>query len=294
MNLALNGLPNSVAELAHAYIIEGKDNVKRRQQAELLGKILLCQSLSQDSDLAQSEPCGSCHSCHLFEANSHPDFLISDPEQNSIGVDEIRNTSLFLTKMSQLSGAQVVILDKANSMTESASNALLKTLEEPTNKSFLLLLVDNKSQLMPTILSRCQFINVEQPNKQQLKQKYSDLPDYIIGFGQFSESDIQHWISSGKIDVFEQNYQNFISWLKRQKSTTDFASEVVKDEELQSFILYLLQRRVRQLMLKHANSKVLSAEQALNQFHKLKQTITGLNSPLAFHSLLVQLTDQVR
>ena len=286
--MLLQGLPNQLNQLSHAYVVEGSDQILLTEQAFLLSKTLLC-SDKQTSITGIGEPCGQCHSCKLFEANNHPDFLFTQAEKNSIGVDEIRQTSVFLTKTSQLSGAQVVLIENANSMTESASNALLKTLEEPTNNSYLLLLSNDKSRLLPTIRSRCQFLKLDAAPKQKLKQIYPDLADYILGFGSASESNLKRWIETEKVAEFELVYQTFILWLKKQTAVNNVASKVEGDEELQNFLLYLISRRIRQYLLKQRESAV-EAQQLLIQYQSVQKNILGLNKPLAMNTLLTQLT----
>lgn len=299
--IKLNGIPTSISQFAHAYIVEGTDKEALFHQSERLAKTLLCRinfnadNSHSGSNLSPIEPpCGHCHSCELYDAKNHPDYLLAQAEKTSIGVDDIRQISSFLNKTSQLSGNQVVVVDQAQLMTESASNALLKTLEEPTDKSFLFLLVDTKSKLLPTILSRCQFLTLDGLSKEQLKQKYNDLPDYLLGFGSKSESDIQRWIESEKLEQFEEVYQLFIGWLKRQTPVTTFANLVSSDTELHDFSIYLIGRRLRQLMLKGA--KVAQANEAtdiLNRYIKAQRQIVGMNKSLAIQSLLTQLTSRV-
>lgn len=105
-----------------------------------------------------SEPCGFCHSCQLSQSGNHPDIHWIKPEKEgkSITVDQIRICNQWAVESSQLAGKRVLIISPAEAMNESASNALLKTLESPSEHCVFVLLSANQNRLLPTILSRCQ------------------------------------------------------------------------------------------------------------------------------------------
>lgn len=282
-------LPNTLAQLSHAYIVQGIDTQKRQKNVLGLVKSLLCQV---EHDIV-GDYCDNCHSCQLFNADTHPDFMMINPDQGSIGVDEIRQLSEFLFTMSQLSGNQVVVLEHAENMTENASNALLKTLEEPTNKSFIFLLCENKASLMPTILSRCQFLQVKNNSKEQLKAQYPEIPDYIIGFSNNSQSDLQTWQDEQKLEQFTHVYQLFIQWLKKQIPSFMLTKEVANKPLMSSFLLYLIEKRIRQLMLKQPTGQqfndVNQASAKLTGFRQHALVIKGQNKSLALTDFLAQI-----
>ena len=108
-------------------------------------------------------PCGKCQGCQLFSASSHPDFHQVMSEKQ-IGVDAIREAINKLVGTAQLSGNKVLVIHDANRMTDSAANALLKTLEEPTKHTYLILQCDSLQGMLPTILSRCEKVNLNPPD----------------------------------------------------------------------------------------------------------------------------------
>lgn len=278
-------LPQTLSSLAHAYVLESEDQANAAATLEQLAQSLLC----QNANGKLQEPCDHCHSCSLFKAKNHPDFFSSDPEQNSIGVDEVRQVSEFLTKTSQLSGNQVVVLHQVEKMTENASNALLKTLEEPTAKSYLLLSCRNKSQLLPTILSRCQFLSLPKQSKEALQQTFSQLPDYLIGFSNGAESKLELWQNDQvALDGFNDVYQGFISWLKRQTPDFTLTELVGNDSELTDFLLYLFSRRLYQLGVKKSDN-TWQALALLNHYQNKTRKAQGVNQNLALASLIAEL-----
>ncbi len=163
--------------LHHGLLLKGQSGIGKKRFARRLSQTLLCKTTDE-------KPCGECQSCKLFKAQSHPDWhLIQSDKQ--IGVDLIRDAIQILTSTSQLSGNKVLVIDNADTMTESASNALLKTLEEPTLNTFLLLVTDSPERLLPTILSRCEKVSLPSPSQEQchqwlISQGYSDVSiDFI-------------------------------------------------------------------------------------------------------------------
>ncbi|MGY3900931.1 DNA polymerase III subunit delta' [Aeromonas lusitana] len=135
--------------LGHAWLLLGDPGLGKDQLAERLARLHLCQQPEA------GEPCGRCHSCQLLEKGHHPDLGTISSDSKTIGVEAIREICGRLQTTSQLGRGKVVIIPDAERMTESAANALLKTLEEPAGDSLLLLIASKVSRLLPTILSRC-------------------------------------------------------------------------------------------------------------------------------------------
>ena len=143
-----NGLP-------HALLFTGLKGVGKHALSAHLAQWLLC----QNARIQQlTEPCGQCHSCNLWRAGSHPDFLECTPEEGSrqIRIDGVRRLNDFLAQTPQIGRCQVVVLRPADVMNMNAANALLKTLEEPAGESYLLLETERFGSVLPTIRSRCQ------------------------------------------------------------------------------------------------------------------------------------------
>jgi DNA polymerase-3 subunit delta' len=93
----------------------------------------------------------------LLKAGSHPDNYILEPEEadKAIKVDQVRDLVSFVVQTAQLGGRKVVLIEPVESMNINAANALLKSLEEPSGDTVLLLVSHQPSRLLPTIKSRC-------------------------------------------------------------------------------------------------------------------------------------------
>lgn len=136
---------------AHAYLLHGPAGIGKRALAERLMQRLLCQQpLGLDA-------CGACKSCSLLKAGSHPDNYVLEPEEadKAIKVDQVRDLVSFVVQTAQMGGRKVVLIEPAESMNINAANALLKSLEEPSGNTVLLLVSHQPSRLLPTVKSRC-------------------------------------------------------------------------------------------------------------------------------------------
>ena len=141
--------------LPHAILLTGPQGLGKQKFALLLAQSLLCQS-----PVENGTPCDQCRFCQLFLAGTHPDFNLIAPLEGkkAIAVDQIREIGQFMALKSQYAGHKVVVITPAESMNINASNSLLKSLEEPSTDTALLLVTHQPAQLPATIRSRCQEI----------------------------------------------------------------------------------------------------------------------------------------
>lgn len=145
--------------LPHALLLGGSNGVGKRRFAKAIAHSLLCEQPTPGS------PCGECRNCHFNLAGSHPDLKVIEPEEvgKQIKVDQVRAILDFIGQTSQQGGYKVVIIEPAEAMNINAANALLKSLEEPTDNTLILLVSDTVGTLLPTIKSRCQLISFPVP-----------------------------------------------------------------------------------------------------------------------------------
>ncbi len=152
--------------LPHALMFTGVWGIGKHALALQTARWLLCtRRIEQQAGVA----CGECHSCRLWQAGNHPDFMECKPEDGSrqIRIDGVRKLNEFLMQTPQISACQVVNLHPVEVLNANAANALLKTLEEPPGESFLLLETERLGSVMPTIRSRCQRLALATPPHQQ-------------------------------------------------------------------------------------------------------------------------------
>ncbi len=151
------------AQHAHAYLLHGPAGIGKRLLAEQLMALLLCQRP------VEARACGECKACQLLAAQTHPDHYVVEPEEvdKAIRVDQVRDLVGFVTQTAQLGGRKVILLEPAEAMNLNAANALLKSLEEPSGDTVLLLISHQPSRLLPTIKSRCVQQACPFPGRQQ-------------------------------------------------------------------------------------------------------------------------------
>jgi DNA polymerase III subunit delta' len=142
----------------HALLMAGRAGVGQSELALWAAQLALCEA-------SAGRPCGSCGSCILFLAGNHPDLHRITLEEDSkvVKVDQIRALSAVLAMRSYRGGFQVGIIDPADALNTNAFNALLKTLEEPSEQTLLILVATRPSVLPATIVSRCMRLPVPLP-----------------------------------------------------------------------------------------------------------------------------------
>ncbi len=146
--------------LPHALLFSGPEGIGKQMLAQQLAGSLLCEHPDEDGQV-----CGQCRPCGWLRAGTHPDLLLLQPQEEgkAIKVDQIRELCTKLTMTSHGGRYKVTIIWPANAMNVNAANSLLKTLEEPTNGTLLVLVTSAPGRLPATILSRCQQIQFALP-----------------------------------------------------------------------------------------------------------------------------------
>ena len=113
-------------------------------------------------------PCGCCKSCRKIKSDNHPDIIRLKPSGSFIKIDQIRALCQTLAMKPYEASMRVVIISDAQAMNPAAGNALLKALEEPPVGTILILVTAHASDLLPTIVSRCQPIRFNPISSQYL------------------------------------------------------------------------------------------------------------------------------
>ena len=152
----------------HALLVTGPAGLGKKTLVLNLAQALLCESPRPDG-LA----CGQCAGCAYVAARSHPDLRVlelsridDDGERvptQEIAIDQVRELTELMQVSTHRRGARVGIIAPAERMNAAASNALLKTLEEPPAGTTLVLVSDQPGRLMPTVTSRCLRVDAPRP-----------------------------------------------------------------------------------------------------------------------------------
>jgi DNA polymerase-3 subunit delta' len=119
-------------------------------------------------------PCGTCQACRKIQSNTHPDIITIGPLGAAIKIDQIRELHEILALKPYEAQTRVVMIKEAHRMNTAAGNALLKLLEEPPEKTILILIATDTAGLLPTVLSRCQRIRFHPINRYILENTLVD------------------------------------------------------------------------------------------------------------------------
>lgn len=158
--------------LKHAYLFEGYAGTGKLEMSRFIAKVKLCQNITSESQ----QPCNHCAQCLRIDNGEHPDVIEVFPEGKSqtIKVDRIRELKEEFSKSGVEGNTKIIIVDQFDAMTNSATNSILKFIEEPEKDIHIFLLTANKQNVLPTIISRCQVISF---TKQPLSERVSELKD---------------------------------------------------------------------------------------------------------------------
>ena len=212
---------------SHALLVQGPGGVGQFEMAMVLAQTWLCEDPKREHD---AWACGRCASCLLFDAHSHPDFklLIPDALREPLGwasdeaegaardgevkagktkpsreikVDAVRSAIGFSQKTSSRGRAKVVLVFPAEAVNLVASNALLKTLEEPAGILRLVLASAAADALLPTVRSRCQPVPLSLPREEDclswLEAQGVEQPEVLLRGAGGRPQEALNWARDG-------------------------------------------------------------------------------------------------
>lgn len=144
-------------KLRHAYLFTGPQGVGRRTLALRLAQAINCQQPP-----TAGQPCRICQTCKQIERMQHPDLSVvqAETEGGTLKVEQVRELQRSLALTPYAARFRVALLLRFEEANPSASNALLKTLEEPAPQVVLILTAESAEALLPTIVSRCEVLHL--------------------------------------------------------------------------------------------------------------------------------------
>jgi DNA polymerase III subunit delta' len=196
----------------HALLFASPRGYGKRALADAFAAAALCRQRTENGGA-----CGTCRSCLLVAAGSHPDlarvtFEVRDDgrPRTELTVDQLRALGQRLALASQFGGWQIAIVDPADAMNANAANALLKTLEEPSTNTVIVLIADDPSRLPATIRSRCQKIDMPVPTRAEalewLRARGVDaaLAASTLDASMGNPGQAETWLADGALAVREE------------------------------------------------------------------------------------------
>ena len=153
-----------------AVIFSGVRGIGKTTTARLYAKLLNCSERLESQEMSGFEPCGLCYSCQAIAEGRHEDVLEIDGASNT-GVDDVRALQETLGYVPQRSRFKVYIIDEVHMLSQSAFNALLKTLEEPPPHVVFVFATTELQKVPETILSRCQTFHLRRLSIAQIMDR---------------------------------------------------------------------------------------------------------------------------
>ena len=221
--------------LPHALLLTGLPGLGKGVLADAIVRQLLCEAASLDTG-----PCGRCTACAQLGAGTHPDYIKVELEEDAsvIKVDQIRSLSEKLSLSSHQGGYKVVVLNPADSMNINAANSLLKTLEEPSDNTVLVLVCERPSQLPATVRSRCQQIKVDVPGQdvalQWLAAQGIEGPaKTYLQMAHGAPLEALKQAQAGSIEARRGHFDSLVAILEGRTAPLTIAQSWAKEEDVQ-------------------------------------------------------------
>lgn len=313
--------------IPHALLITGSKGLAKSELAVLWAKTLLCETVLPGmlSD-NQTTACGHCASCELFQAETHPDYMLIEPAEpgKAIKVDQIRTLVEFVSLTRSRGNIRVILVNPAEAMNVNAANSLLKTLEEPPENTVIILVSSKPSSLAATIRSRCQIFPVSAVDTDIMRtwlaedsEKSAEELDLALSLAEYTPINARFYLDSSILAVADDLLNDWHmlasgtakpttiadKWLKQPENIPiqlvyTWVIDMIRYHSIQGKGISEIEPEVRQIFY-HKNSQLL---QTLSMSIPLKRLFgiydkvieilklghTSLNKQLQLESLLVQ------
>src|SRR3984885_4122401 len=235
--------------VAHAYIFSGVRGVGKTTTARILAKALNC------VNGPTAQPDNTCDSCREISAGTSLDVLEIDAASNR-GIDQIRELREMVRYAPPSSRYKVVILDEAHQLTDEASNALLKTLEEPPERVVFILATTQAEDLAETIKSRAQLFQFR-------SLTFKEITEEVERIVRAENLEIEAGAVAVLARAAEGSLRDGLSLLEQAIS---YSGETVTDAQVRELLGVVAESVLDELVEAIATQ---SAERALGLVHRL-------------------------
>jgi DNA polymerase-3 subunit delta' len=214
-------------------LLFGDQGIGKKILAQELIKYLLC------TMPAQNLPCGQCKSCILYINNNNPDFYIITDENSKIKLEVLKELlHKSLVNKPSIAQKKIVFIPDFAQISKQGANSLLKTLEEPQLSTIFIMIAQEKSLVLPTILSRCVTIRVHKPDIKEVQDYLKNYPqpendNYNFWYKYFYQAPLASAILSN------EQLNLIISCLLKPTITNIFATSSEFDGKKISFAIFV-------------------------------------------------------
>ena len=223
-------------KLSHAYLISGNFGTPIFEVAKFLAKSIIC---DDRSPLA----CNSCITCIRVDSENYPDFIVIDGSKETIKKDMIASLeTAFEKEAMEKKGIKIYILNLIENMGDEATNSLLKFLEEPYPNIYAFLTTNNESNILPTIISRCQGFHIKSLNRNEV------IADAVLSgvISEDAEFLSYFYNEPNMIEDVVNDKKAFDDYVKAKSSLFDFLNALLVDKREATYIAqYLVGKNLR-------------------------------------------------
>ncbi len=269
--------------IAHAYLFSGPRGVGKTSSARLLAKALNCEHGPT------AHPCGQCASCRAITAGSSMDVIEIDGASNT-GVNDIRAIKDEVLFPPSSSRYKIYIIDEVHMLSNSAFNALLKTIEEPPEYLIFIFATTELQKVPATIRSRCQQFRFQLIGLEQIKSCLKEAADEM---GIAADDDALFWIAREATGSMRDAYTLFdqVASFSRDHITMEKISKklgIVGLDRISDITRLALsgQRKEAQETLASLLSGGISVEQCIKDFSSLFRSLLLAKSGITNEEIL--------
>jgi len=270
--------------IGHAYLFVGQEGIGKRLMALRFAQSLSCEA-PPSTDLPDS--CGHCRACQQIATENYPDLLVIQPKEDKanpqIKIDQVREIERHMIYRPLLSSRKICLINDADQLTTNATNAFLKTLEDPPEHSLFVLITSRPMKLLATLRSRCLMLRFFPASASQVEGALALKQALPVEDGKFLSQ-----VSGNRIGIAlqadikqtKEHYLQFFELCTRQSSSRipdllNKAEQLSKTSSCPEIIDWL-SHGLRDLLLASSGTR---EEYFLHQSHvnRIQQLATEIN-----------------
>lgn len=243
--------------IPHAFLFVGPKGIGKTSAARILAKAINCEA-KKDSRV---KPCGVCEQCKSITSGNNIDVIEMDAASNR-GIDDVRALRDIVKLAPARAKAKVYIIDEAHMLTTEASNALLKTLEEPPSHVYFILATTNPEKLIDTIKSRTTFIQFTKATADEITRS---LQRVIIGEKIKIDNESLEKIAK----ISKGSFRDAVKALEQYSTDKSFLTST-QDIDTVDLVNYLIKKDLDKsiVLIKKSNNIENLTDEIINNLHE--------------------------